>query len=364
MSKLKDQAEQYYLNAAAHRKNGKAKSALAEIKKALDIENKAEYFFERAWAQIQLADFEEAETSLKMVAHMSSHSPSPNIVASEVEELHNKLERAKESLKKKKSAVTKAAKANDAPGILSAVTDKPSDELKSEITLSKRLKYSDPQPGIQSKLGGLPDLPSNYEWPKNAKGNPISFLCQLNLSVVTLDKSDEDQLLHFFFDGRDMLMENQGDSSQWKVSCCKIADASPSAAPKELSKDEIFLERFLQASEEQTFPSLDRILQLAPINYIERELYEKTVDKWYGKDPIHRTGGHPQNVQCDMQEECSAARSDTTRADDKWHLLLQVDSDSKLKMEWLDGGRLYFWICERDLREKKFANVWCILQSH
>lgn len=105
MDKLKDQAEQHYLNAAAHRQKGHAKSALEEISEALKIENKAEYFYERAWAQIQLALFEDAETSLRMVTHMSTHSPSPNIVAADLEDMHNELKRAQETHKKKKSAV-------------------------------------------------------------------------------------------------------------------------------------------------------------------------------------------------------------------------------------------------------------------
>ena len=125
------------------------------------------------------------------------------------------------------------------------------------IQQSNRLKYTEPQTGVQSKLGGNPDLPGDYVWPENVKGKPLSFLCQLNLSLVTSTKSDDDQLLHFFVDVADLLLDdNNGiDKSRWKVSSCKIADVLPTAAPKELPPDEIFAERQLQTIEEQTFPS-------------------------------------------------------------------------------------------------------------
>jgi uncharacterized protein YwqG len=47
-----------------------------------------------------------------------------------------------------------------------------------------------------------------------------------------------------------------------------------------------------------------------------------------------------------------------------WRLLMQLDSDDEAGMMWGDAGRLYFWIREADLRERRFDKVWLILQCH
>jgi uncharacterized protein YwqG len=46
----------------------------------------------------------------------------------------------------------------------------------------------------------------------------------------------------------------------------------------------------------------------------------------------------------------------------EWWLLLQVDSDDRASMMWADLGRVYFWIREEDLRERRFERAWAILQ--
>ncbi|NLX97108.1 MAG: DUF1963 domain-containing protein [Rhodopirellula sp.] len=49
---------------------------------------------------------------------------------------------------------------------------------------------------------------------------------------------------------------------------------------------------------------------------------------------------------------------------DDWHLLLQIDTDDNMATMWGDGGRVYFWIREEDLKSREFGNVWLILQCY
>jgi len=37
----------------------------------------------------------------------------------------------------------------------------------------------------ESKIGGMPDLPSTISWPKNLKGNSLSFIGQINLTDLS-----------------------------------------------------------------------------------------------------------------------------------------------------------------------------------
>ena len=101
----------------------------------------------------------------------------------------------------------------------------------------------------------------------------------------------------------------------------------------------------------------------------------------YGRDwTCHRVGGWPTPIQEDMQIECalvnaghycgsgdahkdpSLAAVRATAAD--WLLLAQIGTDGKGNMVWGDDGQLYLWIRRDDLRARRFANAWLILQCY
>ncbi len=94
---------------------------------------------------------------------------------------------------------------------------------------------------------------------------------------------------------------------------------------------------------------------------------------------IHRAGGHPQEVQCDIRLECQLVTNgiycgnpsgykDPRRAELEkgaldWRLLVQFDSDEdKLGWMWGDVGRVYFWARQQDIDATDFNNSWAILQ--
>lgn len=66
-------------------------------------------------------------------------------------------------------------------------------------------------------------------------------------------------------------------------------------------------------------------------------------------DQEHYMLGYPYLLQNDYMS--------SERKQEKWHLLLQVLTDKKLNMFWGDGGALYFWIKESDLKSRNFDNV-------
>jgi uncharacterized protein YwqG len=47
-----------------------------------------------------------------------------------------------------------------------------------------------------------------------------------------------------------------------------------------------------------------------------------------------------------------------------WVLLLQVDSDERLKIMWGDAGRIYYWVHKDDLARQDFARAWVFMQCH
>ena len=44
-------------------------------------------------------------------------------------------------------------------------------------------------------------------------------------------------------------------------------------------------------------------------------------------------------------------------------MLLQLDTDPELGLQWGDMGVAYFAVPARDLRRKDFARAWCLTRS-
>lgn len=78
---------------------------------------------------------------------------------------------------------------------------------------------------------------------------------------------------------------------------------------------------------------------------------------------VHRLLGYPDQIQGDMQLECQLAYNGLYCGDSFGYGDIRSDELQKSAKEW----RLllhYFWIKERDLREKDFSDVWMALQCY
>lgn len=91
---------------------------------------------------------------------------------------------------------------------------------------------------VNSRFGGLPNLPAHYEWPRTPKGVPLHFLAQIDCAEISFPTVLPNSGLLFFF-GRD-------DEEQiWDVyepeDCCRVlyaldvnAEIPPREAPDDL----------------------------------------------------------------------------------------------------------------------------------
>lgn len=91
----------------------------------------------------------------------------------------------------------------------------------------------------------------------------------------------------------------------------------------------------------------------------------------------HRIGGYPSELQDgQMQIECEYLHRGRTRrygepvqdgirrAARQWRLLVQIDSDPALGMNWWDSGRLYVFVRKRDARRGDFSRTVTITQTY
>jgi uncharacterized protein YwqG len=267
-----------------------------------------------------------------------------------------------------------------------------------------------PAPCGASKLGGLPDLPPDIEWPVRpafapslhepktwrwtktdvadwiGTAQPLSFLAQVNLSDVAARAGTETDLprrgmLWFFYD---LVYEGWGydpaDAPGFRV---LYAPDPKNLAPRQPPQTTPALHRFHEVA---LLPV--RGFDLPQIDGLELErqgLDGNTADAY--RDAIweavpmhaHKMGGWARPVQNPMEEECAMVTEGLYLGDAKawhsddgkrilaqpndWTLLLQIDDDDDAGMQWVDTGGLYFWIRAADLRVGRFDRVWVILQT-
>ena len=270
-----------------------------------------------------------------------------------------------------------------------------------------------------SRMGGLPDVPRDFQWPRWTPGQPtkanpfpkslglfsflrklwggkreqpsmtlvstpLAFLAQLDLSELPRVDSAApvSGWLYFFYETH---------SQRWGYDpadrgCCRVlyvdcersslvrASIPPDAGPE-------FVARAcaVSASAEMTLPEETKELAEVDYNSPAWRAYETLYEQF--SQAGHRFLGHPQPVQGPMELECQLVThgiycGDSTgyqseRAETlatgagEWRLLLQVDSDEAGPgWMWGDGGCLYFWIKRQDLQAARFAEVWLILQCY
>jgi uncharacterized protein YwqG/uncharacterized membrane protein YhaH (DUF805 family) len=228
---------------------------------------------------------------------------------------------------------------------------------------------------VFSKLGGKPDLPAAMEWP-NGRECARCFVAQLDLAEVRAgggpDWLPAEGRLYFFYDedGLDRLD---------LIACYATCDppGPERSAPEGYEPDPMFDERRVSFERLTSLPSLDW-LGVEGSGLPDRDFDElvEAPDKPFGDGPQHRIGGYASEIQsAKMELECEfAARGvqpnywqvppEIAKGAKDWRLLLQVDSDDELSMNWVDTGRLYVFIREQDARAGDFTKTAAIAQFY
>ena len=247
-----------------------------------------------------------------------------------------------------------------------------------------------PQPGGPlplgaTKLGGRPDLPSGWSWPRGWETS-LSFIAQLNLAAITSHTEVQQVLpraglLAFFYDADQQPWGfDPRDRDGFKVGF--IAPGIPlrrAEFPADLPDDGRYREVGLVAEPRLTYAPWESFaVEQLGLSDGERLAYGQALADDHPDQVIHRLLGHPDPVQGDMQLECQLASSGIYVGDARgqhdpraaplragaaeWRLLLQVDSDDAAGMLWGDVGRIYYWIRAQDLAARRFDRAWLVLQ--
>ena len=242
-----------------------------------------------------------------------------------------------------------------------------------------------------SRIGGLPDLPKNIDWP-TWREKPLTFLGQFRLADLSrfdccrvLPSSGH---LWFFYDSEQITWGfDPQDRGSWRILYADTNEAD--VRRREVrglptySQCTLTLHNFLSipGPEHLSVAPLKLTLdEIEQIEEIDRDLHEMIESGSHdqGYEPHHQLLGHPREIQGEMQLECQLVSNglycgDATGYQDParkfleqgakdWQLLFQLDADDDLGMMWGDCGRLYFWVRRQDLAKRVFENAWMVLQ--
>ena len=227
--------------------------------------------------------------------------------------------------------------------------------------------------GELTKLGGVPDVHADFQWPTN-NGAPLAFLAQLDFYA-------DGALVQFFYDTENRPSGmSPSDCGGWKVLRTERKNVQPATLPTGLPKESQFPEQLCTLVGDITLPdsksgymSLDEL----PISESDVQMLRELEDN----DIIcHQFLGHPALLQGDMEVPIQLAFNgiDPTAIEnlgnpdhrelvdrsEEWCMLFQVDSDSNMNWDWADNGMLFYWIRQDDLAALDFENTWAVLQSH
>lgn len=227
-------------------------------------------------------------------------------------------------------------------------------------------------PGF-SKLGGHPELPPDVPWPIGEDG-PLTFVAQLDLGAFQpygefawLPRAGS---LFFFFDDA-----RNGDPNCGVLLFSRGAPGAPQSPPVEPPKHRRFAERRVGFMKLRSFPSPDWLNQ--DLGAVDWESWDFAREADFGDEIEHRLGGYPSEIQGgQMALECECLRRGRTldyrdpvpaavrHAARQWRLLLQIDSDPALGMNWWDDGRIYVFVRARDAKRGDFSRTVTITQTH
>lgn len=221
-----------------------------------------------------------------------------------------------------------------------------------------------------TKIGGAPDLAGGMRWPLGVDG-PRAFLMQIDLREARTaggpDWLPTSGALYAFLDPAEFLSGNEV-----RIRFTTELGLKARAFPPDLPEDQRFMERRLGMTATASTPSLSW-LDVAPGAALRHSL----TDTPCPAAPDHRLGGYPAELtpgqlalECEHLSrglegsvyDCEPP-AELRSAAESWRLLLQIDTDRDLRLEYGDRGRFYVFIREEDARRGHFSKTITISQS-
>lgn len=256
---------------------------------------------------------------------------------------------------------------------------RPTIGIKTKLSVDEKLKVG------KSKVGGKPDLPIDFEWPK-ANGKPMLFCAQYNLSELTkLDKENklpEKGFFYVFLSLDEKWKEFNGINQDYKFIFSETEDVVRREFPIELEEIRRFKSSVIEYFEFYTLPHYENYKLFDFYKNYEAFMddFHEPINEYIKKicglneDTYHQILGEDRSMQTSVVYDFSAKdlnlygyESSESQKDwdailklsKSYELLLQLDCyDSNSDLKKFGGeGKYYFGISKTDLEKKKFDNI-------
>lgn len=256
-----------------------------------------------------------------------------------------------------------------------------------------------PLPKGASKFGGNPDLPEGFQWKYFTTGTfddeeerprPLAFLAQINCAEVSAYDREgllpEKGMLYFFYE----LASQRWGFDPADRGCAQVFyDSGENGELQETPFPEDMEEGFRLPEIPISFRSREDVPDWSEYAEFHNtdgdyETYTEAREKLMDGDNISKLLGYADCIQGSMFVECElvagrgfyTGRSypEMTEEEKKqllldaqeWILLFQLDTVEKDDFELMFGdcGRIYFCIRRKDLRERRFEDIWLVLECY
>jgi uncharacterized protein (TIGR02996 family) len=218
------------------------------------------------------------------------------------------------------------------------------------VLVSTKPHTGKPFPTGASKVGGLPDLPPDAEWPEGETG-PAAFVAQWNLEELAASPVcrplPKTGLLSFFIDLLPFV-EDSGDGITKVVYTPTLNGLEEREPDNERAEENVLRECQVEFFEWLTLPDTSsHTLSRSRLPAGALEEYDHCYWAWPSPPFRHQLFGFPVPIQSDPTPSPPA----------EWTLLTQLRGDVNAGLEACDGGAWYFMIHTDDLKEANFKDV-------
>ncbi|MBI1279450.1 MAG: DUF1963 domain-containing protein [Anaerolineaceae bacterium] len=257
-----------------------------------------------------------------------------------------------------------------------------------------------------SKLGGLPDLPANFQWPYY-NDVPLTFIGQFKFSEIAPYDPEgilpNQGILYYFIETDDMIFGTYKQRNAWRVFYLSDENTPLIRTSHPTHQGEFRLIRALRSHriEYQRCLSIPTIFESEASDYgldflddrdVNNPYYDWStptelaayfnLEKVVHPAPMHYWLGHPQLWQGSIEEEVVINSQQLERQKfpdqlyrftdeqidyiktetEKWQFLFQLHTDDSLDVIWGETGSLYICIPKESLALLRFEDCWTIMQ--
>jgi hypothetical protein len=230
----------------------------------------------------------------------------------------------------------------------------------------------------RSRLGGLPDVPSTFSWPRGHDGEHMVFVAQINLAEVAAFAGKT------FLPPAGMLYFFLGEDEPSSNIACRVIFLEEASGihlqPFEAQEPWVFPEGHEECIHHPCRVTFEQRIGL-PLASPEVEAFLRTAqvreEEWdilldayayelrrevQGGMHTHLLGYASGWVR-DPVADARARAFSHDQEEQTWQLLLEVDSEDDAGFMWWDAGLLHFLIKQEDLRNRHFDEVYASIET-